>query len=308
MDHALENREQVLVFLNRRGSARLVLCEKCGWQALCPNCDVALTYHQDEHQMRCHSCDFRQAPPTACPDCGASELVFKSIGTKALESEIARLYPRARVSRFDRDTARNERLHLQHDALRKGDVDILIGTQAVAKGFDLPQLSVVGVIQADSGLQIPDFSAAERSYQLISQVSGRIGRGHRPGTLIVQTYHPDSELIRTALTKDYRTFYEMELKQRELFRFPPYYFLLKLTCTRASSRSARAACEKTIEQIRQASGRIIIEGPAPRFVERIAGRYAWHVIVKAKERSELLRVIEHLPANVTYDLDPSDLL
>ncbi|HSX23938.1 MAG TPA: primosomal protein N' [Candidatus Saccharimonadales bacterium] len=305
---AMRKGEQSLLFLNRRGSARLVMCERCLWQAMCPHCDVALTYHQDQHLMRCHSCDFSGKVPLNCPSCGASELIFKSIGTKALESELGRLFPRARISRFDRDTDKALRLQHQYQALHTGDVDILIGTQAIAKGFDLPKLSVVGIAQSDSGLQIPDYTATERTFQLLSQVSGRVGRGHRAGRLFVQTYDPDSALIALAMSKDYRSFYEQELRQREQYGFPPFTYLLKVTCSRASSRSATAACQKIIGSIQTMGLRVHIDGPSPRFIEKISGRHAWHIIIKSKDRTNLLKVIAKLPGNSTYDLDPSNLL
>lgn len=308
IESAIKNGEQTLLFLNRRGSARLVFCDNCGWQAMCPHCDVALTYHQDKHSMICHSCDFSASVPTSCPSCGKSELIFKSIGTKALESEIVRLFPGARVSRFDSDTHKSLRLSQQFQALHDGEVDIIIGTQTVAKGFDLPKLSVVGIVQADSGLQLPDFTAAERTFQLISQVSGRIGRGHRGGKLFVQTYEPDSQLIKQALQKDYNDFYNHELGQRKIYRFPPYSFLLKVSCARATSNSAFAACQKIKDSLSSRENAVSIDGPSPRFIEKIAGRFAWHLVIRSKDRKLLTDIVSTLPANCTYDLDPSDLL
>ncbi len=308
ISNGLKNKEQSLLFLNRRGSARLILCNTCGWQALCPHCDVALTYHHDTYLMRCHSCDFSDRVPTSCPSCGASELVFRSIGTKALESELARLFPRARISRFDRDTEKAQRLSQQHAALQSGEIDILIGTQSIAKGFDLPKLAVVGVIQADSGLQIPDYTATERTYQLLTQVAGRIGRGHRAGKLFVQTYEPNSPLLALALQKDYESFYQQELKQRQLYGFPPYRFLLKVTCARATSKAALLACQKLADDLKTSVTGIVVEGPSPRFIEKVAGRYAWHLVVKSNSRQNLVKIATMLPSNCTYDLDPSDLL
>lgn len=308
INQALERQEQSLLFLNRRGSARLVLCGQCGWQAMCPHCDVALTYHQDQHTMRCHSCNFTGITPSSCPVCASSELVFRSIGTKALEAEIKRLYPSARIGRFDGDTLANDSLAKKYDDLRTGSIDILIGTQTIAKGFDLPRLSVVGIVQADSGLQIPDYTSNERTYQLISQVSGRAGRGHLPGKLFIQSFQPDSPLIAQALSRDFVTFYETELNDRKLFRFPPYYFLLKISCVRASSASSQKACEKIASLITQATKDAVIEGPSPRFIEKISGKYGWHLVVKSSHRTSLLNIIKILPGNCTYDIDPSDLL
>ena len=171
--------EQALLFLNRRGTARVVFCEKCGWQAACPHCDVPLVYHGDMHLMRCHTCEFKAPPPTSCPDCHNTSVVFKSIGTKAIADAITSLFPEATVQRFDTDNKKTERIEHHYDAVHKGDVDILIGTQTLAKGLDLPKLGLVGVIIADTSLYFPDFSASERTYQLLSQVLGRVGRGHR---------------------------------------------------------------------------------------------------------------------------------
>lgn len=308
MDKALERQEQALLFLNRRGSARLVLCSQCGWQAICPHCDVALTYHQDHHTMRCHSCNFSDKTPSSCPVCDSSDLIFKSIGTKALESEVSRLYPTVRIGRFDRDTLPALSLSKQYGDLYAGKVGILIGTQTIAKGFDLPKLSVAGIIQADSGLQIPDYTSNERTFQLISQVSGRVGRGHLPGKLFIQSYNPDSSLITHALSRDYASFYTQELDERKLFNFPPFYFLLKITCVRASSASAQKACTKIVDTVLQTSSKIVTEGPTPRFIEKISGKYGWHLVVKSSERSILIEIIKKLPGNCTYDIDPSDLL
>ena len=181
----LQAGEQSLLFLNRRGTARIVFCEECGWQSACPHCDLPLVYHGDTHAMRCHSCDYKALSPTSCPNCHNASVVFKSIGTKAIVDEVQRLFPDARIMRFDTDNKKDERIEQHYDAVRRGDVDILIGTQTLAKGLDLPNLSLVGVIIADTSLYFPDFSAQERTYQLLSQVIGRVGRGHRAGQAII---------------------------------------------------------------------------------------------------------------------------
>lgn len=307
VEHALTHDEQSMLFLNRRGSARLVLCQNCGWQALCPHCDVPLTYHQDSYQMLCHSCDYSGSVPHSCPTCGASELIFRSIGTKALVEITQKLFPDARIARFDRDTERTERLQHQYTALLNGEIDIVIGTQAIVKGFDLPKLAVVGVIQADSGLNMPDYNASERTFQLLSQVSGRVGRGHRAGKLFIQTFNPESPIIAEALSKNYAGFYERELAERKAYHFPPFYFVMKVTAVRATSKAAKQAADKVIRSL-ETHKDLIIEGPSPRYIEKIAGKFAWHVIIKSTRRSALLQAVQSLPANTTFDLDPSDLL
>ncbi len=304
---ALARKEQSLLFLNRRGSARVVLCQACGWRALCPRCDTALTFHADTHNMRCHGCDFKDTVPGACPKCGAAEILFKSIGTKALETEIAKHFPGTNVARFDGDTHKSESLAARFQDLQSGDIDIVIGTQAIAKGFDLPKLSVVGVVQADSSLSIPDYTATERTYQLLSQVSGRIGRGHRNGTLIVQTHNPESPTIVQALQKNYTEFYEQETKERQSYRFPPFVHLMTVTCSRSTSKAAEAACIKARQILLTLPG-IAIDGPTPRFIEKVNGKYAWHLIIRAKSRGRLTDAIKQLPAGCIPNLDPTDLL
>ncbi|HET6924321.1 MAG TPA: primosomal protein N', partial [Candidatus Saccharimonadales bacterium] len=196
---ALGRGEQSLIYLNRRGTARVVLCENCGWQAVCPHCDLPLTYHADASQFRCHTCGYHEPLRVSCPVCGHPNVLFKSFGTKALADEVQRLFPEARVQRFDTDNKKDERFERHYEAVRAGEVDILVGTQLLAKGLDLPRLSTLGVVLADSSLYLPDFSASERTYQLLTQVLGRVGRGHVQGHAVVQTYHPESPILADAI-------------------------------------------------------------------------------------------------------------
>ena len=305
---ALARKDQILLFLNRRGTARVVLCENCGWQAVCPHCDTPLVYHSDTHSMRCHSCDFAGKPPVSCPECKHADIIFKSVGTKAIADEVGKLFPEARIQRFDTDNKKAERIENHFDAVRSGDVDILIGTQTLAKGLDLPKLGLVGVIIADTSLFVPDFSSQERTYQLLSQVVGRVGRGHRKGKVIIQTYNPTSPLLRSVLTKDWDSFYNTELDERQQFMFPPYCYLLKIWCKRATQKSAQQATQKLAQQLRKSDHKIIVEGPAPAFHEKNNNKYQWQLIVKAKRRGELINVIKTLPANWYHDIDPMNLL
>jgi primosomal protein N' (replication factor Y) len=304
----LKNQEQSLLFLNRRGTARVVFCEKCGWQALCPHCDIPLVYHGDTHAMRCHSCDFGSSCPTSCPDCHNASIVFKSIGTKAIVDEVKKLFPDARIMRFDTDNKKDERIEQHYDAIKNGEVDILIGTQTLAKGLDLPNLSLVGVIIADTSLFFPDFSAQERTYQLLSQVIGRVGRGHRAGKAIIQTYAPDSPLLKSIVTRDWDTFYEREIDERRMFTFPPFCYLLKLECRRATSASAERSARTLAQKLQNSELRLIVEGPALSFHEKIQNKYGWQLVLKAKDRNELLQVVRNLPSGWTYDIDPLNLM
>ncbi|HVV67032.1 MAG TPA: primosomal protein N' [Candidatus Saccharimonadales bacterium] len=305
---ALSRREQSLLYLNRRGTARLVMCQNCGWQATCPHCDLPLTYHGDHHELRCHSCSYHAPAPSSCPECGHPDIIFKTAGTKAIAEEVERLFPGAHVMRFDADNARAERFEQLYEEVRSGKADILVGTQLLAKGLDLPRLSTLGVLLADTSLYLPDFSAQERTFQLISQVLGRIGRGHVAGQAIIQTYHPDHPVLRAAIKGDYQNFYETEMSERKQFLFPPFCYLLKLTARRATSKSAETAAANLKSEIEQAGYKVRIEGPAPSFYERLQGKYQWQLVVKAVDRTELLKIIAHLPANWSYDLDPMDLL
>jgi primosomal protein N' (replication factor Y) len=308
VEGALKRGEQSLLYLNRRGTARLVMCENCGWQATCPHCDLPLTYHGDKHELRCHSCDHKQSAPSSCPACKHPSIMFKTAGTKAIVEDVQRLFPGARVQRFDTDNAKAERFEQHYEAIKKVEVDILVGTQLLAKGLDLPKLSTLGVLLADTSLYMPDFSAQERTFQLLNQVLGRIGRGHVAGRAIIQSYHPDHQIIQQAIDNDYAGFYKAELETRKLFLFPPYCYLLKLTVRRASIKSAEEAAEKFKDEIRRTGYKVRVEGPAPSFYERIQGKYQWQLIIKATQRSELLKILANLPANWSSDLDPIDLL
>lgn len=308
IETSLAHGEQSLLYLNRRGTARMVMCENCGWQATCPHCDVPLTYHGDHHELRCHSCDYKHAAPVSCPDCGHASILFKTAGTKAIVEEAQRLFPQARIARFDTDNNKAERFETHYEAVRNGDVDILVGTQLLAKGLDLPKLSTLGVILADTSLYMPDFSAQERTFQLLNQVLGRVGRGHVAGHAIIQTYHPEHPIIADAIRSDYAAFYQRELTERKQFMFPPFCYLLKISLRRASSKAAEAAADKLRADISASGARVRVEGPAPAFYEKFQNKFQWQLVVKAADRGELLKVIKQLPGNCSYDIDPIDLL
>ena len=305
---ALANKEQILLFLNRRGTARVILCTECGWQSACPHCDLPLVYHNDSHIVRCHSCTYYAHPPTACNECHNTSVVFKSLGTKAIYEEIQRLFPEARAMRFDNDNAKHERIEHHFDAIAAGDIDILVGTQTLAKGLDLPRLSVVGVVIADTSLYVPDFSSQERTFQLINQVIGRVGRGHIPGKVCIQTYNPSNPTLAAALTYDWEKFYNHELDERQRFGFPPFYFMAKLWCRRASSTSAQRAATSLAQAFTKSGLRIVVEGPTPSFHEKVQGKFEWQIIIKSKQRNELIRAINTLPPNWSHDIDPMNLL
>ncbi len=304
----LAKKEQALLFLNRRGTARVVFCEQCGWQATCPHCDLPLVYHGDRHSMRCHSCGYKNPSPSSCPECQNPSIVFKSIGTKAIAEEVQRLFPEARIMRFDTDNKKHERLEVHYSAVRSGEVDVIVGTQTLAKGLDLPKLGLVGVIIADTSLYFHDFTAEERTYQLLSQVIGRVGRGHRHSHVIVQTYSPDSQLLAAVLTKNWGAFYNKELKERQQFLFPPFSYLLKLSCKRATSQAAQKAAETLAKKLGALFPMVVIEGPSPSFHEKQQNKYIWQLVIKAKKRGSLVDILKHLPSGWSYNIDPMNLL
>ena len=304
----LNAKKQVMLYLNRRGSARLILCTNCGWQLLCPNCDVPLIYHADSHDARCHICAYSTAPPVACPECQSPDIIYRSIGTKALTEAVAKLFPEYRVQRFDSDNVAGERVNEVYERLRAGEVDILIGTQLLAKGFDLPRLGLVGIIAAETSLALPDYTAEERSFQLLYQVIGRVGRGHAKGQVIIQSYNPGSVVLQAAVERDWQLFYKRSLEQRQQFRFPPYSYLLKLTCRRATPVGAKGAAEKARKQLLAQKLQVEILGPTPSFYARRGRYYYYQLVIKSKQRSDLLKLSKIMPPDWTIDLDPADLL
>ena len=305
---SLKRGQQSLVFLNRRGTARLILCQNCGWEQHCPNCDLPLTYHGDDHIMRCHTCGFKAAAPVQCPVCKSSDIIYKNVGTKSLVEILAKLFPEASIQRFDTDNIKEEQLAQHYKALAAGEVDIIVGTQLITKGLDLPKLGMVGVVTADSALSFPDYTADERTYQLLRQVIGRIGRGHQVSQAVVQTYHPDNPTILAATSKDWDNFYASQIKERQTFRFPPFCYLLKLTTNRKTPQAAAEAAAKLKTELQRLDLKIEVIGPSPSFYEKSRDGYRWQLTVKTKIRFELIEVIKRLPSGWSYNLDPTNLL
>ncbi len=308
IEQALGRHEQSLVFLNRRGTARLVLCQDCDWHALCPSCDLPLTYHGDTHTMRCHTCGFKQPSVVNCPACGSSEIIFRSIGTKSIAQQLSKIFPDAVIKRFDTDNTKIERFDQNYQSVADGKVEIIVGTQMLVKGLDLPKLSVVGVVAADSSLYFPDYTAEEQTYQILSQVIGRVGRGHTGGTVIVQTYAPNGAAQMAALQKNWSLFYDQQILERQQYMFPPFCHLLKLTCARKTQKSAILASNTLTKYLKSLTIRAEIIGPTPRFNEKAAGSFNWQVIVKSKQRTDLVKILASLPSGWSYDIDPTNLL
>lgn len=307
-EKTLESGKQVLIFHNRRGSASTTLCENCGWVALCPHCQIPYTLHTDTHTLRCHVCTTTEKVPTSCPLCHETDIIHKGIGTKLIESEIRKLFPNKKVARFDADTENNASLEKNYKELYDGTIDIVIGTQVVAKGLDLPHLRLVAVVQADAGLVLPDFSSSERTFQLLAQVVGRVGRSHHATDVIVQSYQPAHPAVTDGLTQNYAHFYETTLVARKAGFFPPFTYLLKLTCLYKTEAAAIKNTRAFAEKLRTHPD-IQVLGPAPAFYEYQAGSYRWQLVVKSQTRASLMKIIGDLPpTHWQFELDPVSLL
>jgi len=317
----LAKREQVILFVNRRGYASFVLCRTCGYTARCHNCDVSLTYHSAAKILRCHHCDEMQAAPTICPKCGGPHIRQFGIGTERVEEEARKLFPEASVIRMDADTTQRKGAHAKLlDTFRDGKADILVGTQMVAKGLDFPNVTLVGVVSADTSLHIPDFRASERTFQLLTQVSGRAGRGTTPGEAIIQTFSPDHYAIRSAVRQDYLNFYGQEIAYRRELLYPPFSQLVNIVSSDPMDGypedRLRALASAITERV--SDGSVTLLGPSPAPLSKLRGLHRWHIVLKnhrpersAELQEVLVGIAESMPASmagVTIDVDPLTML
>jgi primosomal protein N' (replication factor Y) len=322
MEETLAAHEQVILFLNRRGFAPSVRCEACGKMITCNACSVALTLHRrGGDALRCHYCDLAIPLPTACPACHAESLALEGLGTERLEDGLAKIFPAARVARLDRDVATGRRIEAVLARMRAREIDILVGTQMVTKGHDLPNVTLVGVINADAALSIPDFRATERAFQLLVQVAGRAGRGSSPGRVIVQTWDPDNPAIAIAARHDVDAFLERELADRKELGYPPFARSALVRVEAVDQDEARSACEALARRARECSpvrsGDVHVLGPAPAPIARIRGRWRFRLMLRASLRPplrETLSVIDEARralarrVRVAIDVDPVQLL
>ena len=304
----LENGRQTLIFHNRRGSSPLTICENCGEEMLCPICYLPLTLHVDNYKLKCHTCGFEKNVPKTCPKCNHPDLIHKGFGTKLLEEELKRLFPKAKVARFDADNKKGEGLEDVYEMVKNGKVDILVGTQGLAKGLDLPKLATVGVVAADTGLSLPDFAAEERVFQLLTQVMGRVGRGHiEKAEVIIQTYRPDHPVLKFAIEEDFIGFADYALKLRHKGGFPPYKYLAKVDITLKTEAGALRKIREAATRL-VSSKKLIVSPPMPAFHERTNKGYTWEITVRATSRKVLIQELSQLDKNFRVILDPPSLL
>jgi primosomal protein N' (replication factor Y) len=311
LQEALQAGQQAILFLNRRGAATYIFCRDCGTPLRCPRCEVSLTYHSAREKLCCHHCGYMRNLPPRCPICGSDQVKHFGAGTQRVETEVLRQFPEARTLRWDWDTTRSKGAHdiiLANFASHRADV--MIGTQMIAKGLDLPLVTLVGVVSADTGLNLPDFRAAERTFQVLTQVAGRAGRGLLGGRVILQTFQPDHYALRTAASHDYQAFYQQELQHRQSLGYPPFQRLAKLVFRHTSASLAQSEAERLATQLQhriaktQAQANLI--GPAPCFFRRMRGEYRWQVVLRASD--PLLLIPIDLPKGWITDIDPVSLL
>ena len=314
----LQEGRQAILFLNRRGFQTLVICRKCGYIARCPHCSISLIYHKDKQRLVCHLCGYTCAPPQRCPLCHSPKIFFQGLGTQRVEEWIKKYFPVARTQRMDTDAVSFQ------DAPRKilrsfkaGKIDILVGTQMIAKGLDYPNVTLVGVIFADTALNLADFRASEFTFQILTQVTGRAGRGEIKGEVIIQTYSPKHPAIRAAARQDYESFYKKEIAFREELGYPPFNHFINLTVLSRQEKKSRLVAEHIAKRLLVYLGEgSKILGPAPPPLSRIRGRYRWQLTIKTKKVVPALAALDRvLPAlgrsrqiKVEVDVDPFSML
>ena len=321
IDHikqALEDKKQIILFQNRRGFSLRLECEVCNWVPECLNCDVTLTYHKHNNQLRCHYCGYSTKVPDKCPSCGSTALMMKGFGTEKVEDDLSIILPEARIERMDLDTTRSKYSYQRIiNSFEEREIDILVGTQMVTKGLDFDNVSVVGILNADNLLSFPDFRSQERSFQLMAQVSGRAGRKGKQGTVIIQTYNPKHQTIQNVINNDYNKMYLSELSDRYKFNYPPYYKLILLKLFHKDYHDLNKGASYLAKILKQKFGKRVL-GPEYPLVSRIKNRYIKTILIKVERevsvkqlKSELLNEIEnfrshneHKKIHVVIDVDP----
>ena len=316
-----EKNEQSIILLNRRGYSSFVLCRSCGETIQCPNCDVTLTYHRSEKVIVCHYCNHRQGAPQQCPNCSGKYIYYVGEGTEQIEAMLKSRFPALRIARIDRDTATRRGL-FEKSLLdfSGGKIDMLVGTQMLAKGHDFPNVTLVGVVSVDAGLALPDFRAAERTFQLITQVAGRAGRGERPGQVLIQTYHPDHYALRHACAQDYAGFYDEEIRHRQNHGYPPFVSLASLLVHGSDPKRTRSDAVELRKELDLANKdracRIL--GPAPAPLARLKGEHRIQLLVKGRSRRQLRSVVDaglaavasrgHNLRSINLEIDPVSIM
>jgi primosomal protein N' (replication factor Y) (superfamily II helicase) len=307
LDELRRGAEQAVLLINRRGAATFILCRDCGESLRCPDCDLPFVFHLHGGTLRCHHCGRTAAPAERCPTCNSSRIRYFGAGTQRVEAELRGRWPALRIGRLDSDTVAARRgFESVYDDFAQGRIDVLVGTQLAAKGLDLPSVTLAAVIAADVTLNLPDYRAAERTFQLLAQVAGRAGRGPLPGRVVIQTYAPGHYAVKAAAALDVDGFADEELLRRRLLGYPPFNVLARLLIAdadraRAEERGRQAAAAVAMPDVE-------VLGPLPSYVARRAGRYRFQVVVRAPDAARRASALERVPPGVAIDVDPESLL
>ncbi len=315
----LENGEQTIILLNRRGFSSFVACRACGERVQCVNCSVTLTFHKRDRRLLCHYCGYAEKVPSVCPKCASDHVYFLGVGSERVEEELHRAFPAARIARLDRDTVTGKRQYETIlDGFREGSFDILVGTQMIAKGHDIPNVTLVGVVSADVGLGMPDFRAAERTFQLLTQVAGRAGRGSLPGIVLIQTINPDHYAVRMAAAQDYTAFYEKELAFRRAMSYPPFTAMANVLVRSEKKELALRMSGELGMLLTPPPEKLRVMGPAEAPVPRLKAEYRYQLLIKSASRIALNALLQKVrafaierkwPATaLVIDVDPLSLL
>jgi primosomal protein N' (replication factor Y) len=292
----IEKKEQTVLFLNKRGHSSFVMCRDCGYVINCPNCDISLTYHRVSEQMKCHYCGYESYVPKNCPECSSEHIRYFGTGTQKVEDELGKILPEAKVIRMDVDTTSRKGSHerLLND-FQEGKADILLGTQMIAKGLDFPNITLVGVLSADTMLHLPDFRSSEKTFQLLTQVSGRAGRHELPGEVVIQTYTPEHYSIELAGKQDYDLFYHREMMMRKIHRYPPFYFISLITVSHDQLMKVVSVTEKITKYVQsRLSHEAVVLGPVASPIPRINNRYRYQCLIKYKRESDLVLTLKNV--------------
>jgi primosomal protein N' (replication factor Y) len=300
--------EQTVLFLNRRGYSTFIMCRDCGFVVTCPDCDISLTYHRTQNSLKCHYCGYEETAPKACPSCQSEHIRFFGTGTQKVEEEIGKLLPEARIIRMDVDTTSRKGSHEKLlTAFGEGKADILLGTQMIAKGLDFPKVTLVGVLTADTMLHLPDFRSSEKTFQLLTQVSGRAGRHELPGEVVIQTYTPEHYSIQLASHHNYNEFYQTEMSMRKVHQYPPFFFISLITISHPEITKVVAVTERITAYLRaNLSEGAIVLGPAASPIPRIKNRYRYQCMIKYKNEPKLKKslkgLLDHYQKEIQQDL------
>lgn len=317
IEKCLEKKEQVILLLNRRGYSSFVTCKNCGYTFKCPNCDITLTYHKSSNTLRCHYCGYGEKVYNECPSCKEKSLSNLGVGTQKIEEELQELFPSSRILRMDYDTTSRKGMHEEMiKAFKNHEYDILLGTQMVAKGLDFSNVTLVGVINADTALNLPDFRSSENTFSLLSQVAGRSGRSEKEGFVVIQTYNPDHYAIDLTKKHDYLSFYTKEMQIRKQLKYPPYYYLCNIRMSGKDEKYILLEAGKIKRSLERNLTRTIILGPSSASIFKMNNIYRYNIILKYKDDKELYfildKIIEHYKANskikIDIDFNPSQML